>query len=263
MVYPPVPSTCMHALIQDTTSFILVSLSLYTPPPQAPLLPSPLKAPVFWLLLPPAPAPPTGANPGLPLPPPLPQLSPLSRLLLVLDVVLAPSWLFLTSSSSSMLNRPCSSSMRSRLMLLLLTARSRGPRRVAGLPMLEAEVRRVRPGCWGLEVGRGLKGEVLGVAASSREEMRVRCSCWLIMLMEAWRGGDETKGLVSPEEGRLRARREGEAPGCRLELRRGEPTWPKAEAPGEPDSSESGMGRDLPQSDWKREGDAVAAEGEP
>ena len=60
------------------------------------------------------------------------------------------------------------------------------------------------------------------------------------------------------------ARRDGDAPGWRLELRSGEPTWPNAEAPGrEPDSKLSVMGRDLPHSDWKREGDPVATDGEP
>lgn len=84
------------------------------------------------------------------------------------------------------------------------------------------------------------------------------------MLMEAWRGGEETKGLMSPDVGRFMARREGLAPGWRLELRRGEPTWPNAEAPGsEPDSKPSCMGRDLPHRDWNRDGDAVAADGDP
>jgi hypothetical protein len=115
---------------------------------------------------------------GLPLPPPLPHESPLKRLLLVLEVVDAPS-LLLRSSSSSMLNRPCSSSILSRLMLLLLTARSK-PRRPLELPILDAEVTRLIPGCRGL----------LFNPASSRDDKRVRCSCWLIMLIEAWRGGD-------------------------------------------------------------------------
>lgn len=85
--------------------------------------------------------------------------------------------------------------------------------------MLEPEVRRLMPGCCGFEVG-----VAASPAASSREDRRVRCSCWLIMLIEAWRGGDETKGLVSPEVGRFMARRDGEAAGWRLELRSGEPT---------------------------------------
>jgi hypothetical protein len=42
--------------------------------------------------------------------------------------------------------------------------------------------------------------------------------------MEAWRGGEETNGLVSPDVGRFMARNEGLAPGCKLELRSGDPT---------------------------------------
>lgn len=82
--------------------------------------------------------------------------------------------------------------------------------------------------------------------------------------MEAWRGGEDTKGLVSPEVGRFMARREGLAPGWRVELRSGDPTWPNADAPGEPDSKPP-LVEDcgLPHSDWNREGDAVAALGEP
>jgi hypothetical protein len=60
------------------------------------------------------------------------------------------------------------------------------------------------------------------------------------------------------------ARSEGLAPGCKLELRSGDPTWPKAEAPGEPDSKPPlYAGCDLPHRDWKREGDAVDAFGDP
>lgn len=189
---------------------------------------------------------PTGARLGLALPPPLPHERPLRRLLLVLDVVEAPSLLLLISSSSSMLKRPCSSSILSRLMLLLLTARSI-PRRPPELPTLVAEATRLMPGCIGLLV----------IPASSREDNFVRCSCWLIMLIDAWRGGDETKGLLSPDVGRFMARKDGLAPGCKLEFRSGDPTCPKAEAPGEPDSNPvSCEGRDFPHSDWNREGDA-------
>jgi len=125
--------------------------------------------------------------------------------------------------------------------------------------MLPPEVRRLMPGCCGLDVGL-----LVGPAVSSREERRVRCNCWLIMLIEAWRGGEETKGLVSPEVGRFIARRDGDAPGWRLELRRGEPTWPNAEAPGrEPDSKLLVDGCVLLHSDWKREGDPVATDGDP
>lgn len=124
--------------------------------------------------------PPTGARLGLPLPPPLPHERPLKRLLLVLEVVDAPSLLLLTSSSSSMLNKPCSSSILSRLMLLLLTARSM-PRRPLEFPMLLAEVTRLIPGWTGLLV----------MLASSRVDRRVLCSCWLIILIEAWRGGED------------------------------------------------------------------------
>ena len=47
-------------------------------------------------------------------------------------------------------------------------------------------------------------------------------------------------------------------------MRRGEPTWPNAEAPGrEPDSKLSFDDRVLLHSDWKREGDPVATEGDP
>lgn len=134
--------------------------------PQGPVsFPSPDEPVVRW--------PPTGARFGLPLPP-LPQDRPLKRLLLVLEVVEAPSLLLLRSSSSSILKRPCSSSILSRLMLLLLTARSI-PRRPLELPMLDAEVTRLIPGWTGLLV----------MPVSSRDDSRVRCSCWLIMLMEA------------------------------------------------------------------------------
>lgn len=201
--------------------------------------------------------PPMGARLGLPFPP-LPQERPLRRLLLVLEVVDAPSFPFprSSSSSSSMLNRPCSSSILSRLILLLLTARSM-PRRPLELPMLDPEVTRVTPGWMGL----------LESAASSdaRDDSRVRDNCWLIMLMEACRGGEEMNGFAWSLVGRETARRDGLAPGCRLEFRRGEPTWPNAEAPGsEPDSNPPSCdGRDLPHRDWKREGDDATPEGDP
>lgn len=82
--------------------------------------------------------------------------------------------------------------------------------------------------------------------------------------MEVCRGGDETKGLASPEAGRFIARSDGLAPGWKLELRSGEPTWPNADAPGDPDSNPPlCAGCDLPHKDWNREGDEVAPEGEP
>jgi hypothetical protein len=134
--------------------------------PQGPVsFPSPDEPVVRW--------PPTGAKLGLALPP-LPQDKPLKRLLLVLEVVEAPSLLLLRSSSSSILKRPCSSSILSRLILLLLTARSI-PRRPLELLMLDPEVTRLIPGWTGLLV----------MLVSSRDDSRVRCSCWLIMLIEA------------------------------------------------------------------------------
>jgi hypothetical protein len=94
--------------------------------------------------------------------------------------------------------------------------------------MLEAEVTRLMPGWTGLPVG----------PVSSRVDRRVRWSCWLIMLMEAWRGGEARYGLMSPVVGRFMARSEGLAPGWRLEIRSGELTCPKADWPGsEPDSN--------------------------
>jgi hypothetical protein len=188
--------------------------------------------------------PPMGFRFGLALPP-LPQESPLKRLLLVLDVVDAPSLLLPSSpSSSSMLNRPCSSSILSRLMLLLLTALSR-PSLPLELPMLEAEASRFMPGCIG----------TLGGPPSSeaRDDSRVRCSCWLIMLIEACRGGEETNEFAS-FCGRVMARSEGLAPGCKVELRSGEPTCPNCE-PTEPDSKAVSCVGLLPQIDWNREGD--------
>lgn len=92
----------------------------------------------------------------------------------------------------------------------------------------------------------------------------MRCICSLSMFIDVWRGGDETKGLVSPDTGRFIARSEGLAPGCKLELRRGDPTWPKADAPGDPDSKPPlYAGCDLPQRDWNREGEDVAPFGDP
>ena len=94
--------------------------------------------------------------------------------------------------------------------------------------MLDAEVTRLIPGWTGLLV----------MPPSSRADIRVRESCWLIMDIEAWRGGEARYGLMSPVVGRFMARSEGLAPGWRLELRRGEPTCPKADWPGsEPDSN--------------------------
>ena len=110
------------------------------------------------------------------------------------------------------------------------------------------------PGCIGLLVK----------PVSSRPESRVRCICWLSMLIEAWRGGEDTNGLASPDVGRVMARREGLAPGWRLELRRGDPTCPNADAPGDPDSKPPlYVGCDLPHRDENREGDEVAPFGEP
>jgi hypothetical protein len=122
--------------------------------------------------------------------------------------------------------------------------------------MLEPEVTRLMPGCTGL----------LLKTVSSRDDKRVRCSCWLIPLMEAWRGGDARYGLKSPVVGRFIARNEGLAPGWRLEFRSGDPTCPNADCPGsEPDSKLlSYVGpRGFPHIDWKREGDAAAAPGDP
>ena len=62
------------------------------------------------------------------------------------------------------------------------------------------------------------------------------------------------------------ARNEGLAPGWRLEFRSGDPTCPNADCPGnEPDSKfASYVGpRGFPHIDWKRDGDAATAPGDP
>lgn len=98
----------------------------------------------------------------------------------------------------------------------------------------------------------------------SREDSRVRDICSLNMLIEVWRGGEETNGLMSPDVGRFSARNEGLAPGCRLELRRGDPTWPNADAPGDPDSKPPlDVGWDLPHKDWNRDGEDATPGGDP
>lgn len=81
--------------------------------------------------------------------------------------------------------------------------------------------------------------------------------------MEPCLGGEETNELPSPA-GRGNARRDGLAPGCKLEFRSGEPTWPKAETLGsDPDSVPSLFERCFPQRDWNLDGDEVAPDGEP
>lgn len=202
--------------------------------------------------------PPIGARLWLAFPP-LPQDGPLRRLLLVLGIADAPSFPFprSSSSSSSMLNRPCSSSIRSRLMLLLLLIARSTPRRPLELPMLDPDVTRFTPGWMGL---------MLGTASSeARDESRVRDSCWLIMLIEACRGGEEMNGFACSFVGRETARRDGLAPECKLEFRSGEPTWPNADAAGsEPDSNPpSCCGRDFPHNDWNREGEDATPPGDP
>jgi hypothetical protein len=66
-------------------------------------------------------------------------------------------------------------------------------------------------------------------------------------------GGLERNGLTSPEIGRDIARRDGLAPGWRDELRKGEPTWPKAEAAAESEASFWRPAKNAPN----RDGEAV------
>lgn len=69
--------------------------------------------------------------------------------------------------------------------------------------------------------------------SEARDASRVRDSCWEIIDMEDWRDGLANRGDKSPDIVLFEdARRRGLAPGCKEELRRGEPTWPKAEPVG-------------------------------